>query len=98
MLSRLFLFIILVFRTLTINAQAEKIIVITLDGMRWQEVFKGADTALMSKKEYVTDSSDLANDFWDNDLKNRRKKLFHFYGILLIVMDNYSVIVILRIM
>jgi hypothetical protein len=77
-LSRIFLFIFLVFRTLTINAQAEKIIVITLDGMRWQEVFKGADTALMSKKEYVTDSSDLANDFWDNDLQNRRKKLFPF--------------------
>jgi len=59
-------------------AQTEKVIIVTLDGMRWQEVFKGADTALMSSKKYVADSMDLAKEFWDNDINIRRKKLFPF--------------------
>jgi hypothetical protein len=77
MLRLLIIICILLFK-IEAKAQTEKIVIVTLDGMRWQEVFKGADTALMATKRYVSDSSELATEFWDNDLNSRRKKLFPF--------------------
>jgi hypothetical protein len=75
---RLFLSLSLLLTAFDVFAQTEKLVVVTLDGMRWQEVFKGADTTLMSGKKYVADSMDLAKEFWDNDINIRRKKLFPF--------------------
>jgi len=44
---------------LAVNAMAqqrtENLVIVTLDGMRWQEVFKGADTALINNKQYTKD-------------------------------------------
>lgn len=57
---------------------SEKVIVVTLDGMRWQEVFGGIDTALLAEKKYTIDSTGLAKQFWDGDVNVRRKKLFPF--------------------
>lgn len=34
-------------------AQSQKIIIVTLDGMRWQEVFKGIDPALLTEKSML---------------------------------------------
>jgi len=70
--------ILLTISTISPVAQSQKIIIVTLDGMRWQEIFRGVDTALMSGKKYVADSQQIANQFWDNQLEERRKKLFPF--------------------
>ena len=42
-----------------INAQQKttNVVIVTLDGMRWQEVFGGADSALMNNKNYTKDSA-----------------------------------------
>lgn len=70
----------ILFSITTVNsvAQSQKIIIVTLDGMRWQEVFKGIDPALLTEKKYVTDSSSLSRQFWSDNLEERRKKLFPF--------------------
>lgn len=56
----------------------ENIIVVTLDGMRWQEIFGGADSALLNNKQYTRDPEETSGKFWDNDVNERRKKLFPF--------------------
>ena len=35
------------------SSKPENIIILTLDGMRWQEVFKGIDTALVNDKKFT---------------------------------------------
>lgn len=73
---------------ITINSVAqsktENIVIVTLDGMRWQEVFGGADSALLKNKKYTKDSSGTSTDFWVDEITARRKKLFPFSGILLL--------------
>lgn len=59
--------------------KTENLIIVTLDGMRWQEVFGGIDSALMNNKKFTRDSGELAKKFWSDDLKARREKLFPFF-------------------
>ena len=56
-----------------------KVFLITLDGLRWQELFMGADPHLINDPEYVNDTAELISLFWDEDHKTRRKKLMPFF-------------------
>ncbi|MEO6219051.1 MAG: hypothetical protein ABIO81_01390, partial [Ginsengibacter sp.] len=58
--------------------KTETVVVITLDGMRWQEVFGGADSALLNNKSFTRDSAGTSRKFWNNDVLVRRKNLFPF--------------------
>jgi hypothetical protein len=58
--------------------KTENLVIVTLDGMRWQEVFSGADSTILTNKKYTKDSSGTAAAFWDADAINRRNKLFPF--------------------
>jgi hypothetical protein len=58
--------------------KTENIIIVTLDGMRWQEVFGGIDSAIMVNRRYTHDSAGAAR-YWGNDMLERRKKLFPFF-------------------
>ena len=73
-------FAILLIISLNTAAQlkTENIVIVTLDGMRWQEVFGGADSAILKNKNYTKDSSGTSNDFWAGNTNERRKKLFPF--------------------
>ncbi len=63
----------------TQKANAENIIIITTDGFRWQEIFKGMDTAIANNKKFNQgDSAYLFETFWSNDENERRKKLMPF--------------------
>lgn len=55
-----------------------KIVLVTLDGLRWQELFTGADPLLVSNSEYVHDTTALKQRFWKADFKERREALFPF--------------------
>jgi hypothetical protein len=55
-----------------------KVVLITLDGLRWQELFSGADPLLIANKEYVGDTTGLKEHFWHDSAKERRKALFPF--------------------
>lgn len=75
----LLLFLLLPVFCLAQNRKTENIVVITLDGMRWQEVFDGIDSSLMNNKEYSRSPKTLKEKFWEDDVAERRKKLFPFF-------------------
>lgn len=53
---------------------------ITTDGLRWQEVFRGAEKALMNKADGgVPDAAALAEKFWAESAEARREKLLPFF-------------------
>jgi len=59
--------------------QTQNIIIITTDGFRWQEVFKGMDSAIANSNKYNEgDSTYIFEKYWDDDVKMRRKKLMPF--------------------
>jgi hypothetical protein len=70
--------LLIVCTTIVAQLKTENIVIVTLDGMRWQEVFSGADSAILKNKKYTKDSSGSSNDFWLNEVTERRKKLFPF--------------------
>lgn len=74
-------FALLIFQTSTLQAQdykTENIILITLDGLRWQEVFKGADSLMVDDTGMIASPGSLLDDFWDVDPLKRREMLFPF--------------------
>lgn len=56
-----------------------KVFLISLDGLRWQELFTGADPKLISNKDYVKDSASLYPKYWADDPLERREKLLPFF-------------------
>jgi hypothetical protein len=56
----------------------ENLILISLDGLRWQELFYGADSLLISHEDYVRNPDQLTAEFWDEDYRVRRSKLLPF--------------------
>ena len=59
--------------------KTENIIIITTDGFRWQEVFKGIDSSIANNPNYYEgDSNYIFKTYWDNDEAARRKKLMPF--------------------
>ncbi len=64
----------------------ENVIVITTDGLRWQELFGGMDSVIARKKQFVRRSSDSANIFdryWAATPVERRAKLLPFFWNIL---------------
>jgi len=68
---------------LKISAQDSdtKVILITLDGYRWQELFTGADPLLIGNKEYVHEVDALKEAFWRETPEERREALMPFFWI-----------------
>lgn len=62
------------------NAQrkTENLVIVTLDGMRWQEIFKGVDEVLMNDSSYNRGIDGMKQKFWAESEEERRKKLFPF--------------------
>jgi hypothetical protein len=78
-MKKYFLLISVFITTLCTAQQAENIIIITTDGLRWQEVFKGMDSAIANNKKFNQgDSAYIFEKYWSNDESGRRKKLLPF--------------------
>ena len=60
------------------SQKTENLVVVVLDGMRWQEVFAGADSALINNPKFTKNKTRIEKRFWDNDFKLRRERLFPF--------------------
>jgi Metalloenzyme superfamily len=56
------------------------VVLIVADGLRWQEIFTGADPELLNEKNGgIWDKrQDLRREFWRTDVNERRKLLFPF--------------------
>ena len=74
---------LLIFQASSIYAQqgkdTEHVILITLDGFRWQEMFTGADPKLIAHPDYVHDSTELKDLFWRETAEERRETLTPFF-------------------
>jgi hypothetical protein len=60
-----------------VNTRTNNIIVITLDGYRWQEVFGGADERIINQDKYIKDHAGIAR-FQGETKKERREHLMPF--------------------
>lgn len=58
--------------------KTENVVLITFDGMRWQEVFKGADSGLFRQQQHLKDAN-LKQRYWRQDAQERRKALLPFF-------------------
>lgn len=61
------------------SSEKQNIIVITIDGFRWQEVFDGADSAFINNPDLVKDTKLINQQYWDKNKDLRRKKLLPFF-------------------
>jgi hypothetical protein len=53
--------------------------IISIDGFRWQEVFTGADSALIHDETFTAGAAILKTLYWDTSPELRRKKLMPFF-------------------
>src|SRR5436190_692172 len=60
------------------DLKTENVVIVTLDGYRWREVFGGADKKILFRDKYVTDTS-VQRKFWSKDPLLRRKMLMPFF-------------------
>ncbi len=59
--------------------RAENAVIITIDGLRWQEIFSGMDTSIAQDPRFNQgDSAGIFQLYGDKDPEERRKKLFPF--------------------
>ncbi len=67
---------------------AGNIFIITIDGFRWQEVFMGADSALMADERFTPDGGYSKMLYWGNTVSERRKKLMPFFWNIIAARGN----------
>jgi hypothetical protein len=67
--------------TFGLHAQhkTENIVIVTMDGMRWQEVFGGVDGVLMNDSVFNRNRNEIKKKFWAPSAEERRMKLFPFF-------------------
>jgi Type I phosphodiesterase / nucleotide pyrophosphatase len=80
-MKKIFFSILFIFQLIYLFAQqkTENVIIVTLDGFRWQEVFGGADAVLINDSAYTRDTSSLKHQYWASSANERRKKLLPFF-------------------
>ncbi|TZF83175.1 LTA synthase family protein [Pedobacter sp. BS3] len=64
-----------------VMAQQQKtknLVVVTLDGYRWKELFTGADEELINNKAFIK-QKDVKDKYWRNTPEERRKVLMPFF-------------------
>ena len=61
------------------QSSEQNVFIITLDGTRWQEIFKGADKTLLRNDTYVKDTALMLQQYWHQDIEERRRRLLPFF-------------------
>jgi hypothetical protein len=59
------------------QSQTKNLIVVTIDGLRWQEVFRGVSKDMLHSK-YTANKKDIRNSFYKHSAAESRKLLFPF--------------------
>lgn len=65
-------------RVQTPDQQGRRLVIVTIDGLRWQEVFKGADPKLVANENFVQNIEYTRARFWHESSDVRRHKLMPF--------------------
>ncbi len=58
---------------------AENVILITLDGLRWEELFQGADRSLIDDAAFTEDAARVEQAYWRDSPEQRRQALMPFF-------------------
>mgnify|MGYP002863970748 CR=1 FL=1 len=79
-ICRLVVFVsVLILNVLPAENKTKNLILVTMDGLRWQELFHGADSLLISDPDFVQNSDQLRKQFWGKTPALRRQKLMPFF-------------------
>ena len=61
------------------SARAQNLVIFLMDGYRWQELYRGADSSLLANSKYNRiDSAYTMKKYWAADVSSRRKLLMPF--------------------
>lgn len=60
-------------------AASTNLVLITIDGFRWQELFAGADPSLLNNKKFVREEHHVKEKFWHDNETERRELLMPFF-------------------
>jgi hypothetical protein len=60
------------------SLKTENIVIVTLDGMRWQEIFSGTDTIILNNTDFTKDADNLQQHFGGSTPAVKRNKLMPF--------------------
>jgi hypothetical protein len=72
-------FLVLAMGQLHAQQKAENLVIVTIDGLRWQEVYKGMDSIIAADKKFnQEDSNYLFTTYWKPTEEARRKAIFPF--------------------
>ena len=77
-MKRTLLLAALSFSLTYVSAQNKNLVIVTLDGLRWQEVFRGGDSVLVNMKEYNSDKKGVTARFIRESPAARREILMPF--------------------
>ena len=80
-ISRQFFVILLALSITGLNAEGKtkNVIFITFDGLRWEEVFYGADSLLINNDDFTKERKGMVKDYWADTPQSRREKLMPFF-------------------
>jgi hypothetical protein len=59
--------------------RTRNVILVTLDGVRWKEIFSGADSLLVHDTIFTPESSGARQQFWTTSAGERRRRLMPFF-------------------
>ncbi|WP_262690643.1 alkaline phosphatase family protein [Kordiimonas aestuarii] len=82
LIASIFLSLLLGHPAWSAEKKTETVILITIDGMRWQEVFRGVDNAFFDQEAFIAykkHHADFKQDFWHADAMARRAALMPFF-------------------
>ncbi len=72
--------VVLFVRPAAAQQNVENVILVTMDGLRWQELFRGADQRLINKEDgNVCEVALTRRKFWRDDPLDRRQVLMPFF-------------------
>src|ERR1041384_4874546 len=70
--------LLVVFRGYAQKTKTENLIIVTMDGMRWEEIFGGVDSAILHNPAYTHNAEAVEKMLWHNSPEERRKRLYPF--------------------
>ncbi|WP_205686255.1 alkaline phosphatase family protein [Chitinophaga parva] len=59
--------------------KTENIVIVTMDGMRWQEIFGGVDTALAHNEHFAPEGQESLKNFGADSTASSRERLLPFF-------------------
>jgi hypothetical protein len=69
---------------------ADNVVLITFDGLRWQEVFTGIDENLATHQDYSPQSDRLIQRFWSDNVNDRAEALLPFIHQTVFAQGSYA--------